>query len=80
MALASRPSESRCLKDASRQEANSIRLSRLLEANDFAALGLDITAAEDSTSHHGRLHVAVRSGGVLYLFEFNVVEIVRGVR
>ena len=43
------------------------------------ALGLDITA-EDSTSHHGRLHVAVRSGGVLYLFEFNVVEIARGVR
>ena len=38
----------------------------------FAALGLDITV-EDSTSH-GRLDMAVRSGGNVYLFEFKVVE------
>ena len=90
---------------------NSIRLFRLLEANDFtgmrelfhafyasiphewytnndiarfegyyasvfysyfAALGLDITV-EDSSSH-GRLDMAVRAGGRVYLFEFKVVE------
>ena len=39
----------------------------------FAALGLDITV-EDSTSH-GRLDMAVRFGGNVYLFEFKVVEI-----
>ena len=38
----------------------------------FAALGLDITV-EDSTSH-GRLDMAVRSGGSVYLFEFKVME------
>ena len=39
----------------------------------FAALGLDITL-EDSTSH-GRLDMAVRFGGNVYLFEFKVVEL-----
>ena len=39
----------------------------------FAALGLDITV-EDSTSH-GRLDMAVRAGGHVYLFEFKVVEL-----
>ena len=39
----------------------------------FAALGLDITV-EDSTSH-GRLDMAVRFGGNVYLFEFKVVEL-----
>ena len=38
----------------------------------FAALGLDITV-EDSTSH-GRLDMAVRFEGNVYLFEFKVVE------
>ena len=38
----------------------------------FAALGLD-TAVEDSSSH-GRLDMAVRFNGNLYLFEFKVVE------
>ena len=38
----------------------------------FAALGLDV-AVEDSTSH-GRLDMAVRFGGDVYLFEFKVVE------
>ena len=38
----------------------------------FAALGLDITV-EDSTSH-GRLDMAVRFNGNVYLFEFKVVE------
>ena len=38
----------------------------------FAALGLDITV-EDSTSH-GRLDMAVRFNGHVYLFEFKVVE------
>ena len=99
------------VKDASRQMANSVRLYRLLEANDFtgletlfqaffagipyewytnndiagyegyyasvfysyfAALGLDI-AVEDSSSH-GRLDMAVRFNGNVYLFEFKVVE------
>ena len=39
----------------------------------FAALGLDITV-EDSTSH-GRLDMAVRFNGNVYLFEFKVVEL-----
>ena len=39
----------------------------------FAALGLDIRV-EDSTSH-GRLDMAVRAGGQVYLFEFKVVEL-----
>ena len=38
----------------------------------FAALGLDI-AVEDSSSH-GRLDMAVRFGGNVYLFGFKVVE------
>ena len=99
------------VRDASRQTANSLRLYRLLEANDFAGLqtlfqafyasipyewytnndianyegyyasvfysyfaglGLDVTV-EDSTSH-GRLDMAVRFDGNVYLFEFKVVE------
>ena len=99
------------VRDSSRQMANSVRLYRLLEANDFAglerlfhtffagipydwytnndianyegyyasvvysyfaALGLDITV-EDSSSH-GRLDMAVRFSGNVYLFEFKVVE------
>ena len=99
------------VQDATQQTTNSIRLFRLLEAQDFAgmkalfhafcasipyewytnsdiaryegyyasvfysyfaALGLDITV-EDSTSH-GRLDMAVRAGGHVYLFEFKVVE------
>ena len=38
----------------------------------FAGLGLDVTV-EDSTSH-GRLDMAVRFNGNVYLFEFKVVE------
>ena len=38
----------------------------------FAALGYEI-AVEDSSSH-GRLDMAVRAGGHVYLFEFKVVE------
>ena len=38
----------------------------------FAGLGFDITV-EDSSSH-GRLDMAVRFGGQVYLFEFKVVE------
>ena len=38
----------------------------------FASLGLDIRV-EDSSSH-GRLDMAVRFGGQVYLFEFKVVE------
>ena len=38
----------------------------------FAALGYDITV-EESTSH-GRLDMAVRTGGHVYLFEFKVAE------
>ena len=99
------------VRDPSRQTANSIRLYRLLEANDFAGLetlfhsfyasipyewytnndianyegyyasvfysyfaglGLDVTV-EDSASH-GRLDMAVRFNGHVYLFEFKVVE------
>ena len=97
------------------EEANRLRLYRLLRANDFegmralfhaffasipcewytnndiaryegyyasvfysyfAALGLDITV-EDSTSH-GRLDMAVRFDGNVYLFEFKVVEMAGG--
>ncbi len=39
----------------------------------FAALGLDITL-EDASSH-GRLDMAVRFNGQIYLFEFKVVEL-----
>ena len=38
----------------------------------FAALGLDVTV-EDSSSH-GRVDMAVRFNGQVYLFEFKVVE------
>ena len=99
------------VRDVSGEEANRIRLYRLLAANDFAGLkelfhafyasipyewytnndiaryegyyasvfysyfaglGLDITV-EDSTSH-GRLDMAVRFNGNVYLFELKVVE------
>ena len=40
----------------------------------LAGLGLDIVV-EDSTSH-GRLDMAVRFNGAVYLFEFKVVELV----
>jgi hypothetical protein len=40
----------------------------------FASLGLDITL-EDS-SNQGRLDMAVRFNGHIYLFEFKVVELV----
>ena len=99
------------VQDPTQQTLNSIRLARLLEANDFkgmqelfqaffasipyewytnndiadyegyyasvfysyfAALGLDVTV-EDSSSR-GRLDMAVRTGGHIYLFEFKVVE------
>ena len=39
----------------------------------FAALGYEIVVEESSS--HGRLDMAVRTGGHVYLFEFNVVEI-----
>ena len=39
----------------------------------FAALGYDIVVEESSS--HGRLDMAVRSGGHVYLFEFKVVEL-----
>ena len=38
----------------------------------FAALGYDIAVVESSS--HGRLDLAVRTGGHVYLFEFKVVE------
>ena len=38
----------------------------------FAALGYEITVEESSS--HGRLDMAVRTGGHVYLFEFKVVE------
>ena len=99
------------VQDAAQQIANSMRLARLLQANDcaglrelfhaffasipyqwytnndiaeyegyyasvfysyFAALGYEI-AVEESSSH-GRLDMAVRTGGRVYLFEFKVVE------
>jgi hypothetical protein len=39
----------------------------------FASLGLDITP--EDTSNHGRLDLAVRFNGQIYLFEFKVVEL-----
>lgn len=99
------------VRDGTRQMANSVRLYRLLEADDldglrelfhafyasiphewytnndiarfegyhasvfysyFAGLGLDVTV-EDSTSL-GRLVMALRFEGRVYLFEFKVVE------
>ena len=39
----------------------------------FAALGYEIVVEESSS--HGRLDMAVRTGGHMYLFEFKVVEI-----
>ena len=106
-----RASAAYLVKDTTHQMTNSVRLYRLLEANDFAGLealfqaffasipyewytnndiaryegyyasvfysyfaglGLDVTV-EDSTSH-GRLDMAVRFNGNIYLFEFKVVE------
>ena len=99
------------VQDQTRQTANSLKLIKLLEANDFdglntlfqaffasiphqwhtnnhiadyegyyasvfysyfAALGLDTTVEDSSSS--GRLDMAVRFGGHVYLFEFKVVE------
>ena len=43
----------------------------------FAALGYEITVEEstvEESSSHGRLDMAVRTGGHVYLFEFKVVE------
>ncbi len=39
----------------------------------FAALGYEITVEESSS--HGRLDMAVRAGGQMYLFEFKVMEL-----
>ncbi len=39
----------------------------------FAALGYDIAVVESSS--HGRLDMAVRAGGYVYLFEFKVAEL-----
>ena len=39
----------------------------------FAALGYEIVVEESSS--HGRLDMAVRAGGQVYLFEFKVVEL-----
>ena len=44
----------------------------------FAALGYGITVEEstvEESSSHGRLDMAVRAGGQVYLFEFKVVEL-----
>ena len=44
----------------------------------FAALGYEITVEEstvEESSSHGRLDMAVRAGGQVYLFEFKVVEL-----
>ena len=44
----------------------------------FAALGYEITVEEwtvEESSSHGRLDLAVRAGGQVYLFEFRVVEL-----
>ena len=44
----------------------------------FAALGYEITIEEstvEESSSHGRLDMAVRAGGQVYLFEFKVVEL-----
>ena len=40
----------------------------------FAGLGLDVVVEEESSSH-GRLDMAVRFNGNVYLFEFKVVEL-----
>ena len=40
----------------------------------FAALGYDITVEESSS--HGRLDMAVRAAGHVYLFEFKVAEMI----
>ena len=98
------------VRDRSRQNANSIQLYRLLEANDFAGLktlfqaffasipcewytnndianyqgfyasvfysyfaGLGLAITVEDSSSHGRLDMAVRFGGRVYLFEFKVV-------
>ena len=42
----------------------------------FAALGHDITVEESSS--HGRLDMAVRDAGHVYLFEFKVAEMSPG--
>ncbi len=39
----------------------------------FAALGYEIVVEESSS--HGRLDLAVRAGGQVYLFEFKVAEL-----
>ena len=104
------------VQDTASQNANSLRLARLLAAHDcaglkelfhaffasisyewhtsndianyegyyasvfysyFAALGYEITVEEstvEESSSHGRLDMAVRTGGHVYLFEFKVVE------
>ena len=44
----------------------------------FAALGYAITVEEstvEESSSHGRLDMAVRAGGQVYLFEFKVAEL-----
>ena len=44
----------------------------------FAALGYEITVEEstvEESSSHGRLDMAVRAGGQVYLFEFKVVKL-----
>ena len=44
----------------------------------FAALGYEITVEEstvEESSSHGRLDMAVRAGGHIYLFEFKVAEL-----
>ena len=103
---------SHLVQDPARQTANSMRLTRLLEAVDcaglrelfhaffasipyqwytnndianyegfyasvfysyFAALRYEIVVEESSS--HGRLDMAVRAGGQVYLFEFKVVEL-----
>ena len=99
------------VQDTARQTANSMRLARLLETHDcaalkglfhafyvsipyhwytnngiaeyegfyasvfysyFAALGYEIAVEE--SSNHGRLDMAVRAYGHVYLFEFKVAE------
>ena len=104
------------VQDTASQNANSLRLARLLAAHDcaglkelfhaffasipyewhtsndianyegyyasvfysyFAALGYEITVEEstvEESSSHGRLDMAVRTGGHVYLFEFKVAE------
>ena len=40
----------------------------------FAAIGLDIRV--EDTTNHGRIDMAVRAGGAVWIFEFKVVELV----